>query len=87
MIDDADDVKPVGDDEGPRKVMADQGAIVGGQVHAHDAHCGFPFQALEIGLQRELRAAQHHVVDLVIFQIAEGGGEPFAAGEEVLVNP
>ena len=66
MIDEANDMEAVGHDARIGEVHADQGAIVRGQIHAHHPHLGFAFQPLKIGLQGELRAAQHHVVDLVI---------------------
>jgi hypothetical protein len=57
MIDDANHVEAVGHDARIREVQPDQGAIVGGQVHAHHAHFGLAFQPLKIGLQRQLRPA------------------------------
>ena len=66
VIDDADHMEAVGHDACVGKVQPDQGAIVGGQVHAHHAHLGLAFQPLKIGLQRKLRPAQDHVIDLVI---------------------
>ena len=49
--------------------------IVGRQIHAHHPHLGFAFQALKIGLQRQLPPAQDHVIDLVISQVTQRGGE------------
>ena len=57
MIDQTDHMEAVGHDACVGEVQPDQGAIVGGQVHAHHAHLGFAFQLLKIGLQRELRPA------------------------------
>ena len=47
-------MEAVGHDAGVGEVFADQGAVVAGQIHAHDAHLGLAFQTLQIGLQREL---------------------------------
>ena len=66
MIDDADHMEAVGHNARVREMQPDKGAIVGGQVHAHRAHLGLAFQPLKIGLQRQLRPAQDHVIDLVI---------------------
>ena len=41
MVNDADDVEPVGHDARIGEVQPDQGAIVGRQIHAHHAHLGF----------------------------------------------
>lgn len=58
-----------------------------GQVHAHHAHLGLAFEPVKIGLQGQFAAAQHDVVDLVVSQITQGGGEALLAREEVLVDP
>jgi len=60
--------------------------VVGGQIHAPRPHGGLAFQSLEIGLQGEFRTPEDHVVDLVILQVAQGGGVTLAAGEEVFVD-
>ena len=49
-MDDADDMEAVGHDARVGKVQPDQRAVAGGQIHAHDAHLGFAFQLLKIGL-------------------------------------
>ena len=41
---------------------------------------------MKIGFQRQFTPAQHHIVDLVVSQVAQRGGEAFLTREEVLVD-
>lgn len=86
VVDEADDVEAVGDDEGVREMFADQRAVGGGEVHADQFDLGFALQALEVGPQSGFRASQDDVVDLVAAQVAQSRGEALAAGEEMFVD-
>lgn len=86
MIDEPDDMEAVGYDDGLGEVLVNRGAVVSGQVHANDADLCLTFQTLQIGLQGILRAPQHDIIDLVSFEIAQGGCKPFTAREEVLID-
>src|SRR5579862_2657128 len=66
MIDEPNDMEAVGHDAGVRKVQPHQTTVAGGQVHAYHSYLRPALQLLKIGLQRELRPAQDHVVDFVI---------------------
>ena len=41
---------------------------------------------LKIGFQSGFGAAQDHIIDFVILQVAQGGGVALAPGEKVLVD-
>jgi hypothetical protein len=69
-----------------RKMFTDQGAITGGQIHAHDFDRLLAFQARQVAFQRSFTAAQHHILHLVILEVAEGSGIAMPAREEMLVN-
>src|ERR1700742_431320 len=60
--------------------------VGGGQIHAHYADVFFALQPLQIGLQRGLRAAQDHIIDGVILEVAQSGGVALAASKEVFVD-
>jgi len=86
VIDEPEDLAAVGYDDGLGEVLVNRGAVVSGQVYANDADLCLTFQTLQIGLQGILRAPQHDIIDLVSFEIAQGGRKPFTAGEEVLID-
>ena len=86
VVDEADDVEAVGDDAGVGEVFADQGAVGAGQVHANDLDGFTAAEALQIAFQSGFRAAEHDIVDLVVFEVAEGGRVAVTAAEEVLVD-
>src|ERR1017187_4999378 len=86
VVDDADDMEAIGHDACVGEVQVDQGAVGRGQIHAHHFDLSLALQMLEIGAQRELGSAEYDIIDLVMFQVAQSGGETPAAGEEVLVN-
>ena len=86
MVDQSNDMEAIGHNARVRKVFLDNGSIYAGQIHAYHAHLCFAFQTRQIGRQGEFRAAQHHIVNLVVAQIAKRGGVAFAAGEKVLVD-
>jgi hypothetical protein len=86
MIDQANDVKAVGHDQSFGEVLLHHSPVTGGQIHADHLHLFFALKFLKVGFQSRFRSPQHHIVDFVVLQIAEGSGKAFAAGEEVLVN-
>src|SRR5262249_19077148 len=86
VIDQPNDLKPIGDDEGVGKGLLHDGAIGRGQIHANHQDLVLALQFLQIGLQRGLRTPQNHVVDGVVLQVAEGSGKALAAREEVLID-
>ena len=86
MVHGADDMKAIGHDLCLRKVFPDQRPIGRCQIHANQLHQMLAFQPIQIALQRRLAAAEHHVEDLVMPQIAEGGGIAAPARKEVFVN-
>lgn len=57
-----------------------------GQIHAHDPDRRLALQALEIVFRGGLRTAQDDLLDLVVAQVAQGGGVAVTAREEVLVE-
>src|SRR3954452_3395634 len=86
VVDEADDMKPVGDDDRFGKVLLSDRTIDYSQVHAHDPDVLFAFELKQIGLQGGFRAAESDVIDAMVLQIAEGGGVAFLAREEVFVD-
>src|SRR3954452_16577227 len=80
------DVETIGDDQGIGEVVSNQRPTGRGQVHADDAHPVAAFEFTEIVLQRQLAAAEDHIVNLVFGQITEGGCRPVLSGKEVFVN-
>ena len=56
------------------------------KVHAHHAHLLLALEVAQVRLQRGFAAAGYHVVDGVVFEIAEGSREALAAAEEMLVD-
>jgi hypothetical protein len=86
LIDEADDVEAVGDDTGVGEVLLHQSAIGDREIHAHHTHVLFGLQTLKIGFQSGFGAAQDHIIDFVVLQVAEGGGIALAPGEKVLVD-
>ena len=85
MIDKPDHMESISHDPGLREVLANQGTVDAGQIHADDTHLVFAFEFLQIVLQGSLAAAKHHV-ELVTAKIAIRGGVTLPAGEEVFVN-
>lgn len=86
VVDEANDVEAVGHNLGLGEVLPDDGPVGGRQIHADHPDRLPPGQLAQIVLQCLLGASQHHVVNAVVAEIAEGGGVALAAGEEVLVN-
>ena len=68
VVDEADDVKAIRDGNGVGKVRSDDGAVHRRQIHTDDADLRFALQSLQIGVQRQLRATENDVVDLVVFR-------------------
>jgi len=68
------------------EMLANQGAVGGGEVHAHHAHLLLALEIAQVRLQGRFAAAGYHVVDGVVFEIAEGSREALAAAEEMLVD-
>jgi len=87
MIDQPNGVESIRHNHGIGEVLPRDGAEGGAQVHAHHPYGIFALKCLQIRRQREFTASQDYIVNLVITQIAEGGGEALLAGEEVLVDP
>jgi len=87
VVDQPDDMEPIGHDDGPREVLADHGAVRTRQVHADDPDLVLASESLEIPFQRGLGAAQDDIVDLVMLQVAQRGGEAQTPGKELFVDP
>jgi len=86
MIDEPDDVETIGDDLGIGEMFLHQTAVVCRQIHAHNPYLVFALETLKIGVQGRLRTSQHHIIDFVVFQIAQSRGKAFSSGEKVLVD-
>jgi hypothetical protein len=86
VVDDANHGEAVGHDARVGEALAHERAIRRREVHAHHADVGFALEPRQIGLERAFRAAENHVIDSVIAQVAERGGVAFAVREEVLVD-
>src|SRR5215467_1313232 len=84
MVDQTDDVEAIGHDLSFRKVLADQGAVSAGQIHANHSHPLLARQLRQICLQSSLTAAQHDIEDAVSAQIAERGGISVLLRKEML---
>ena len=67
-------------------MLAREGAIRTGQIHTDQPHLRFSLQSLQVALQRRFRAPQHHVVHLVMAQIAKTGGIALSASEKMLID-
>ncbi len=57
VVDQPDDVEAICHDAGIGEVLAHQGAVGRGQIHAYHPHFGFPFQAPQPSFQGGLRAS------------------------------
>jgi hypothetical protein len=86
VIHQADHVETISHDDGIREVFSYQTTVDSSQIHADDTHLLFAWEPKEIGLQSVFGAAQRHIVDAVVLEVAKSGGIAFAAGEEVLVD-
>ena len=86
VVDEADHMEAVGDDDRPRKLFMDDRAVDYGQIHADDPDLLFAFEPKKIRLQGGFRAAEREVVNAVVLQIAESGGVALLAREEVLID-
>src|SRR5512133_713405 len=86
LVDEANDMEAVGHDQGVGKVLAHDGAVGGGQVHADDADQLFAGQALKISFQGGFAAAEHDVEHGMVLEIAQRGGVALLTREEVLVD-
>ena len=86
VIHGTDDVKTVSHDACLREMLFDQRPVAGRQIHTHHLYPIFLFEARQVVFERGLAAAQHHIVDFVVLQIAEGRRIPVPAREEVLIN-
>src|ERR1700757_83510 len=86
MIDQTDDVEPIGNDAGVGEMLAHQRPVNTGQIHADDADQVLALEAVQIALQRCFAATEHHIMDTVALEIAEGGGKAVTARKEVLID-
>ena len=86
MVDKPDDVKAIGHNAGIGEVLMHQGAVNGGQIHADDADQVFALEAIQIALQRGFAATEHHIMDAMTSEIAEGSGKSVTARKEVLID-
>ena len=80
MIHQPDDMEAISHDARLGEVFAHDRAVNGRQIHADHLHQMLAFEAVEIAFQRQFAAAEHHIVDFVVLQIAEGGGVSRAVG-------
>ena len=86
VVDEANDVEAISHDLGIGKVLADQGAVNAGQVHADDPHAILAWQFRQVVLQGRFAAPQYHIEDLVCPQVAEGSRVAIFPGKEVLID-
>jgi hypothetical protein len=86
VLHDANHVKAIGDDLGIGEVASDDGAIGGTQVDADQADSLPAFQRVKEGFEGSGALSFHDIKDLVITEIAEGGGEATALVEGVFVD-
>src|SRR5689334_8521803 len=86
MVDEADDVETVGHNLGLGKMLAHDGAIDAGQVHADDPYTILTGEFGQVVLQSRLTAAEHNVEDGVAAQVTEGGGVAILLGKEVFID-
>ncbi len=86
MIHQPDDMETVGCDAGMWEVLAYDGAIDGRQIHTNHPDQVFAFELAELAFEPSFAAAEHHVADFVVLQIAESRGIAVPAAEEVFVN-
>src|SRR5579871_876392 len=86
MIDGADHVESIGHNLGVGEMLLHQRPVTDRQIHADQQDQILAFEALEIGFQGGLAAAQHDIMHLMVFQVTEGRGIAVPAGEEVFVD-
>ena len=86
MIDKPNHVEAIGDDTSIGEVLMHERAVYGRQIHADDAHQMFALEAIQIAFQRCFAATEHHIMDAMTSEIAEGGGKSVTARKEVLID-
>ena len=87
MLDDnTDDMEAVGNDPCIGEPFADQGAVRAGEVDADDSDALAAAEVFEEGDHIGGRSAFDDIEDLVVLEVAEGGGKALAFVEGVLVD-
>ena len=86
VIHQPNDMEAVGDNARLGKVFAHDGPVNSSQIHADHFDSLFPLEPVEISFQGSFAAAEHHVIDFVVLEIAERGGEAVLSGEEMLID-
>ena len=86
MLHDTNDVEAIRDDLGIGEVASNDGTIGRTQVDAYQAHSLPAFQRVKEGFEGACALSFDHIEDLVIAEIAEGGGEAAALVEGVFVD-
>ena len=82
----AHDMEAVCNDAGIGEPAPDHGAVGAGEIDADDPDALAALEGAEEAAQIGLRAAFDDIEDLVVFEIAKGGGEALALVKGVLIN-
>ena len=56
------------------------------QIHADEADQVLALEAIQIAFQRCFAATEHHIMDAMTSEIAEGSGKSVTARKEVLID-
>jgi hypothetical protein len=86
LVDQANDIEPVGNDGGTGKVLLGDVALGLGQVHDDQFDVVFAPLTPQIAVHASLGAPQAYIEDPVAPQVHQGGGKSPLAREEVLIK-